>query len=202
MAGVKGRLQRRGIDRREAILRAATEVFAAHGYRGGSLTLIGERAGLTAAGVLRHYRTKEELLLAVIHARDERAAAIADELATQPPLEAVRGIVRFAELSEQQPGIAALFTVLQAEHLEVVGEARRFFRDRSRRIQRLIVRLVERGKADGSMRADADSAAVAAELMAFMEGAALQWLLDRERRSLVAMYRHYLDRLAADLAAR
>jgi AcrR family transcriptional regulator len=198
MAGVKGQVQARGVARRQAILQAATEVFAAHGYRGGSLALVAERVGLTPAGVLRHFKTKEALLLAVLAHRDERARGIAEELATLPPLDAIRGAVRYAELAESEPGIAALFTVLQAEHLEAPGEAHRFFLDRSRVVRRRIARAVRQGQEDGSIRPDADPEKVGDELMAFMEGSALVWLLDRER-SLVAMYRHYLDRLASEL---
>lgn len=199
MAGVKGQVQARGVARRQAILRAATEVFAAHGYRGGSLALVAERVGLTPAGVLRHFKTKEALLLAVLAHRDERARTIAEELARLPPLDAIRGSVRYAELAESEAGIAALFTVLQAEHLEAPGEARRFFLERNRAVRRTIAASLRRGQCDGSVRPDADPDRVATELIAFMEGAALVWLLDRDR-SLVDMYRHYVGRLADHLA--
>lgn len=200
MAGVKGQVQRRGVERREAILRAATEVFATHGYRGGSLALVGERVGITPAGVLRHFGSKEALLLAVISERGRRAGPITEELAHMAPLDAVRAMVRYAELTQSEAGIAALFTVLQAEHLEVPGEVRQFFLDRNRAIRRGLVLTLERGQRDGSVRGDADPPAVADEIVAFMEGAAMVWLLDRDL-SLVDMYRPYLDRLADDLAA-
>lgn len=198
MPGVKGQVQRRGVVRREAILRAAAEVFARQGYRGGSLALIAERVGLTPAGVLRHFKSKEALLLAVIADRDQRASAIADQLAPLPPLDAIRGIVRYAELAESEPGIAALYTVLQSEHLEAEGEVRRFFLHRNRLIREAIAASLAQGRRDGVIRVDADPARVATELVAFMEGASLVWLLDRTQ-SLVEMYRHYLDRLATEL---
>jgi len=198
VAGIKGQVQRRGVVRREAILRAAAEVFARQGYRGGSLALIGERVGLTAAGVLRHFKSKEALLLAVIADRDQRASAIAAELAPLPALDAIRGIVRYAELSESEPGIAALYTVLQSEHLEAEGEVRRFFLDRNRLIRDAVAQSLARGRREGVVRPDVDPARVATELVAFMEGASLVWLLDRTQ-SLVDMYRHYLTRLATDL---
>jgi AcrR family transcriptional regulator len=201
MTGVRGQVQRRGVERRAAILRAATEVFAAHGYRGASLAMIGERVGLTPAGVLRHFGSKEELLLAVIRDRDRRATAIAEELARMPPLEGLRAVVRYAEMSEAEPGIAALFTVLQAEHLELPGSVRRFFVERARGIEDVVVLWLRQGQEDGSIRRDVDLRRVARELMAFMEGAALMWLLDPERHSLVDLYRGYLDRLADELAA-
>lgn len=200
MAGVKGQVQRRGVARRAAILEAATEVFALHGYRGGSLALIGERVGLTPAGVLRHFGTKEALLLAVIDERGRRAGAVSEELARLPGLDAVRGFVRYAELTEAEAGIAALFTILQAEHLEVAGAVRDYFLDRNRSLRRAIDASLRRGQRDGTIRTGIDRRRIAVELMAFMEGAALVWLLDRDL-SLVGLYRAYLDRLADDIAA-
>jgi AcrR family transcriptional regulator len=200
MAGVKGQVQRRGVVRREAILRAATEVFASHGYRGGSLALVGERVGLTPAGVLRHFRSKEELLLAVIADQGRRAGRITEELANLPPLDAIRGIVRYAEFTESEAGIAALFTILQAEHLEAAGEVRDFFLQRNRAIRQGFAAALQQGQCEGRIRADVDRHRVADEVIAFMEGAALVWLLDQDL-SLVELYRHYLDRLADDLAA-
>jgi AcrR family transcriptional regulator len=199
VAGVKGQVQARGVARRAAILEAATEVFALHGYRGGSLALIGERVGLTPAGVLRHFGTKEALLLAVIDERGRRAAVVAEELAGLPGLDAVRGFVRYAELTESEAGIAALFTILQAEHLEVAGAVRDYFLDRNRTLRRAIAASLRRGQRDGTIRSGIDRSRIADEVMAFMEGAALTWLLDRDL-SLVGLYRTYLDRLADDIA--
>jgi AcrR family transcriptional regulator len=199
MAGVKGQVQRRGVARRAAILEAATEVFALHGYRSGSLALVAERVGLTPAGVLRHFGCKEALLVAVIHERGRRAAAVSDELAQLPGLDALRGFVRYAEMTESEAGIAALFTILQAEHLEVAGTVRDYFLERNRTLRRAIAASLRRGQRDGTIRTDVDHDRIADEVMAFMEGAALVWLLDRDL-SLVELYRTYLDRLADDVA--
>ena len=200
MAGVKGQVQRRGVARRAAILDAATEVFALHGYRGGSLALIAERVGVTPAGVLRHFGSKETLLLAVIAEQGHRAGAVSEELAKLPGLDAIRGIVRYAELTEAKAGIAALFTILQAEHLEVAGMVRDFFLERNRTLRRAIATSLRRGQRDGTIHPNLDRPRIADELMAFMEGAALVWLLDRDL-SLVELYRRYLDRLADDIEA-
>ena len=61
-----------GLARREAILRAASEVFAAHGYRGASLALIADRVGMSAPGLLHHFPTKEHLLIDLLALRQER----------------------------------------------------------------------------------------------------------------------------------
>ena len=201
MPGVKGQSQRRGVARKQAILAAATEVFAAQGYRGGSLASIAERVGLTAAGILRHFESKEALLLAVIEHRDARAAAISAELEPLPALDMIKGLVRFAEFSEAERGVAALFIVLQAEHFETDGDVRAFFLRRNQFVRRMIASAVRRGQRDGSIRAAVDARKVSAELVAFMDGAAFMWLLDPEL-SLVALYEGYLERLVDWLAVK
>lgn len=52
--------------RRAAIVRAARDSFAEKGYAKASLRDIAERAGITHAGLLHHFRNKEELLAEVL----------------------------------------------------------------------------------------------------------------------------------------
>ncbi|SPL92724.1 Transcriptional regulator, TetR family [[Actinomadura] parvosata subsp. kistnae] len=67
-----------GAARRERILATALLEFAEHGYRGASLARIAERAGLSQAGLLHHFRNKELLLIAVLDYRDELDARTFD----------------------------------------------------------------------------------------------------------------------------
>ena len=60
--------------KRAEILAEAVRVFAESGYRGGSLKEIADRVGLSQAGLLHHFSSKEELLAEVIAARDARTA--------------------------------------------------------------------------------------------------------------------------------
>ena len=53
-------------DRRESILDAAVEEFAAHGYEGATTADIAARAGISQPYVFRFFATKRELYIAVI----------------------------------------------------------------------------------------------------------------------------------------
>jgi hypothetical protein len=64
----------------------------------------------------------------------------------------------------------------------------------------LLVDLIGEAVAAGDARPDVDAGAVAAEMIAFMDGAQLQWLLDPERVDLVALYERYTDALVQRLA--
>src|SRR5438445_6310992 len=117
MAGVKGQVQRRGVERREAILAAAIEVFAVRGARGGALAEIGERAGTTRAGVLHHFGSKEGLLLAAIKERDRRAGEDFVALGQEGGVALLRGLMRYAQQAEDEPGLSALHITLLVENL-------------------------------------------------------------------------------------
>lgn len=189
----------RGVERRAAIVDAAIEVFAARGFRGGALAEVGKRVGVSPAAVLYHFGSKEALLLAVIAERDRRAGL---ELATLPArdgLASLRAGVRFAEQSEREPGLTALHTVLQVESLDPASPAHAYFQERSRLLRRGIERTLRAAKKKGEVRADVDCAAAAARVVAFLEGAAVLWLVDRSL-SLADLYRGFFDDLTAALS--
>ena len=58
-------------ERREEILRAAANTFGAKGYKNGSLADVAEQVGMTHAGVLHHFGSKEQLLIEVLEYRDK-----------------------------------------------------------------------------------------------------------------------------------
>src|SRR5262245_40429388 len=127
---LKGQAQR-GAKTRRAIVDAALDVFAVRGFRSGALPEIADKVGLTPAGILYHFGSKEALLVAVIAERDRRAGDLIADL-TGDDVESLRGLVRIAELCEREPGLAALHTVLQVESFEPDAPAHAYFHERSR----------------------------------------------------------------------
>ena len=51
---------------RQALLEAAAEVFAANGFHGASIDAVAEAAGYTKGAVYAHFRSKEDLYLALL----------------------------------------------------------------------------------------------------------------------------------------
>jgi len=86
-----GRRQR-SITTRAQILDAAEELFATTGYHATSLRSIARAVGMTHAGVLVHFPSKEALLVELLLAIEQRALAYSAsvELASQPLLEQLR----------------------------------------------------------------------------------------------------------------
>ena len=53
-----GTRQPRGRARRAAVLQAARKLFALHGFKGASLAAVAQEVGITDAGLLYHFPTK------------------------------------------------------------------------------------------------------------------------------------------------
>lgn len=196
---LKGQAQR-GARTRSAIIDAALDVFATRGFRSSALGEIATKVGLTPAAILYHFGSKEALLLAVIAERDRRAGDLITDISVANGLESLRSLVRIAELNEQRPGLAALHTVLQAESFEPDTPAHRYFAERSRTVRRWVENGLREGQRRGTVRADLDCGAKARELIAFLEGAAVLWLIDR-KVSLVELYSNYIEGFIQDAAA-
>src|SRR5665647_584633 len=94
--------------RREAILQAAMVTFGAKGYYNGSLVEVADQVGMTHAGVLHHFGSKDQLLLEVLEYRDRTDVEHLE--GRQPPtgLGLFHHLVRTARLNSERPGIADL----------------------------------------------------------------------------------------------
>ena len=69
-----------GREQRERILRAALELFTAHGFRGASLDAVAAAVGISRQGVLHYFPSKTKLLLGVLELRDQETIARCEEL--------------------------------------------------------------------------------------------------------------------------
>jgi AcrR family transcriptional regulator len=200
MVGVKGQIQRRGVERRKAIVQAALELFAAKGARGTSVADVAEKVGITPPAVLHHFGTKDDLLLAVVEERDRRSQGAFLDLLAEGGLAGIRNLAKVAEANENERQLVACYVVLEAENLQDDDVAHCYFLTRSRGMRHAIRAALEKGQETGEIRPDVDCGAKADEILAFMAGAAVQWSLD-PTMSLTGLYRTYLDGVVNDLAA-
>jgi AcrR family transcriptional regulator len=90
----------------ERVLDAATEVFGAEGPEA-SIDEIAQRAGVGHGTVFRRFRTKDDLMYAVVERRVGQMRELAEEaLASDDPGEAFFGFAcRVAELAMSTPGL-------------------------------------------------------------------------------------------------
>lgn len=168
---------------RSRIVAAATEVFAQRGARGASLREIADAVGMSQAGLLHHFGSKNGLLLAVLD-RFEQEDQPAEPLGSVAEgIAFVRGeLVRAGD----QPGAFQLQMALGAESSDPAHPAHRFFADRYRRVTTQFEELLRTAVAAGSLRSDTDTRAAAHLLIAAMDGLQLQRQLNEEIDMLAA----------------
>ncbi len=94
-------------DRREQILRVATEVFGAVGYAAGTTDAIAKKAGISQAYVVRTFGSKEQLLLEV----SQRACARVETLFR----EAIAGFTDDETPHHKQAKMGAAYRKLTAD---------------------------------------------------------------------------------------
>ncbi|MFD0685956.1 TetR/AcrR family transcriptional regulator [Actinomadura fibrosa] len=165
---------RKGIERRRQILDAALEVYAELGERGTSLQEIADRVGVRQPALMYYFRSREELLLAVLERREEIAVeAIA--AAARDPIDA---LVRAMRYDLDQPGLAKLYLALSAAAVDPGHHAHGFFVDRYRRLTAAVEREFAGLQAREDVRRDVDPAHLARLLLAVLDGLQLQWLMD------------------------
>ncbi|MEU9115952.1 ScbR family autoregulator-binding transcription factor [Streptomyces sp. NPDC048483] len=75
--------QDRAVRTREAILYAAAEVMDEYGFAGASISKIAERAGATTGAMYFHFKSKEDLALAVMNAQPETVMSHLDSTGMQ-----------------------------------------------------------------------------------------------------------------------
>jgi AcrR family transcriptional regulator len=76
----------RSDERRESILKAATEVFGARGYAGATTDAVAKAAGVSQPYVVRMFGTKEALFLAVLGRSIDRVLETFEEVVTTAPV--------------------------------------------------------------------------------------------------------------------
>jgi AcrR family transcriptional regulator len=194
----RGAVNRRGAATRDAILDAAVELFATRGYRGSGILELAKRVGITHAGVLHHFGTKENLLRAVVARRDEAQAARFAEV--DAPDRAVLPLLGDARPFIEPALLTRLTAVLRTENLDPDDPLHEYFVERERYARSVVADEIRRGQADGQLRPDVDPDVKAAEVLAFVIGIELQWMLSPDLVDPYAAYASFARALLDDLA--
>lgn len=196
----KGQRQTRGLVRQDQILDAAFELFATIGVRATTLAAVAQKVGLSEAGVLHHFTSKDDLLLAVLARADSSLADTEAWLAAPGGgVESLRRLPATALLLTSNPLLARLRTMVTAESVVQDGAARRYVTERTRQIRDVVGGMLAEGVRRGEFAADTAVKARAAEIVAFMEGIQIEWLLEPDAIDLVVAYESYVTALVAQL---
>lgn len=186
----------KGEDRRQRILAVAQRLLTRNGWRSTTLAQIAGEAGVTSAGLLHHFSSKEQLLHAVLDARDAEDLEDAD-IAGDLIVEIRKVVTRM----ERSPELVGTFVVLLVENLMPEAPLHDRMLDRWRTAVELVTQAIRRGQDSGRYRRDIDPRTRAVEIVAFLNGMEISWLLDRSI-PLAEVFNGYTESLARDLAVK
>jgi AcrR family transcriptional regulator len=193
----------KGVAKREEILARALEVIAREGYRGASVKELADAVGLSQAGLLHYFESKEELFTEILRKRDELDSRSFSPDGGIPDLTALdvrAGYLQVIRHNAEVPGLVQLFSRMAVDAADPEHPAHAFFVERGDTLRgTFAVALAERQRA-GGLRADIDPDTLARIFQAVADGLQIQWMLEPDV-DMAAVVETLFDALAGDPAA-
>src|SRR3989475_6963049 len=172
--------------KREAILRAATDVFAGRGFFNAQVADVARAAGVAAGTVYLYFRSKDDLLVSIFERTMREALADGQQAVAslRDPAERLRRLARLhlARLGRDRN----LAIVFQVELRQSTKFMERFSSTLLREYLGLIREAIEDGQRDGVFRSNIKPTVAAKILFGALDEMATNWILSRRRYSLEA----------------
>lgn len=164
------------LHRKERLVLSAVEVIDELGYRGLTTREVARREGVTEATLFRHFKTKNELLLAVLEHYSQYDADImaSTKLRNMSPIDAITYFVNsYVEYYENYPAITAItqeFGTFSADP-NLSGKTRGILATRIEHIKGLI----EDAQRKGEIQSTVHSEKLADVIWGFCRYVCLKW---------------------------
>ena len=194
-----GRRERKKQETRKRIFESGVALFATHGYRGTSVEAVAEKVGISDAGVLYHFNSKADLLLAVLSHHDARWAEMVTASKELGPAGELHRLAEWGVEMERDIDLTALFVTLSAEHLRDDSATNAYFRGRYQIVLANYEDMFVAAAEAGLVRRDVDAPVEARALVGMLDGLRLQMFFTDGFSISEAVRRHVhtvLERLA------
>ena len=168
----------KGVAKREEILTTALQVVSERGFSGASVKELADAVGLTPAGLLHYFGSKDELFLQVLRKRDEVDAARYLPDGAGDPAELAAAWVKLIRHNAEVPGLVVLFSRMAAAADDPSGPAHDYFASRGAGLRAQMAATVTQLQADGRVSDRVPADLLARMLQALADGLQLQWLVD------------------------
>ena len=183
----------KGEDRKQRILTVAQRLLTRNGWRNTTLAQIAGEAGVSSAGLLHHFESKEQLLNAVLDVRDADDDSHADRAG-----DLISEVAAVAERFYRSPELVGTYAVLLAENVHPDAPLHDRLHARYDDAIDIISELIRRGQRAGQFRMDMDVTVKAVQILAFITGMETTWLLDPSI-PLTEVFKEYAESLARDM---
>jgi TetR/AcrR family transcriptional regulator, fatty acid metabolism regulator protein len=168
-------------DKREAILRAATDVFASGGFFNSQVADVARAAGVAAGTVYLYFRSKDDLLVSIFDRTmrewiEEGRASVAP---IQDPVERLRAIARVH--LDRMGRDRSLAVVFQVELRQSTKFMERFSATALREYLGIIREVIVEGQAIGAFRREINPTLAAKLFFGGLDEMATNWILSARR---------------------
>ncbi|MDM8527312.1 TetR/AcrR family transcriptional regulator [Anaerolineales bacterium HSG24] len=179
------------MNTKQQILKVALELFIQHGYERTSLTDVAERIGITKPAIYYHYKSKEQLYVAVLNQFLDYFEEYFLHFAQNPASTKETVQQMFNSLAETHNIMSTVsgqsvdydtevsYYTLMLEGINTCPEMRPRMAEVSTRMINLMSSIVKQGQEAGEVRADVDPDAFAFQLYATIEGAYMVSVFNR-----------------------
>lgn len=170
-----------GAKTREAILDAAVQLIAMHGYDNTTLEMIARQVGLSKPGLLYHFPSKNAIIGAVLARRDQ---VDKEELRiNQVGWKALDALVELAKVNTKRQDIVALYSAMAVSANQPSHPASSWLKGHFDEVLQTTTEAIERGKEAGEIDPCAPSDTIARTMTAIMDGIQIQWLIATNHES-------------------
>ncbi len=189
-------------DKRDALLRAATRVFARRGFFNAQVADVARVAGVAAGTVYLYFRSKDDLLVSIFErtmrdAIDQGRAALAGISDTEARLREIARL-HLDRLGRDRD----LAVVFQVELRQSTKFMERFSSTILQEYLAMIRDTIAEGQAAGSFRSDIRASVAAKIFFGALDEMATNWILSKRRYSLVSQADAVVDVLLNGVKAR
>ena len=169
----------KGVAKREEILERALDVIAREGYRGASVKELSDAVGLSQAGLLHYFDSKEELFTEILRKRDEIEARTFGPLDQPVKPETLRaGYVSVIGHNAGVPGLVQLFSRMAVDAADPQHPAHAYFLERGETLRGLFQSALGELRERGELTDRVDPEVLARIFQAVSDGLQLQWMQD------------------------
>ena len=194
------RTDRERIDKRDLILRAAIDTFAARGFFNAQVADVARAAGVAAGTVYLYFRGKDDLLISIFERTMKEAIAAGRETVrgAVEPVERLRAIARLH--LDRMGRDRALAVVFQVELRQSTKFMERFSATHLREYLGVIRDVIADGQAKGVFRRSVNPTLAAKLFFGALDEMATNWILSRRKYSLVSEADAIVDLFIGGLA--
>ena len=172
--------------KRDAILRAATDVFAERGYFNAQVADVARAAGVAAGTVYLYFRSKDDLLVSIFE-KTMREAIQEGRASVEPLKDPIERLAAIARVHLDRMGRdRSLAVVFQVELRQSTKFMERFSSTLLREYLGVIRAVIADGQKTGVFRKEINPTLAAKLFFGGLDEMATNWVLSRRKYSLVS----------------